>query len=116
MDLVAELGAAPVFPNRDGLWRDPSSVQRDFRDARGNEFEWVISHTMRKTAATMLDDAGLTARQIADQLGHSQVSITQNVYIGRKTVDGRAAKVLDAEIGKVFPMHNSCTDLEKVAE
>jgi hypothetical protein len=30
------------------------------------------------------EDAGLTARQAADQLGHAKVSMTQDNYFGRK--------------------------------
>lgn len=37
----------------------------------------VTSHTFRKTTATILDAAGLSARQIADQLGHARPSMTQ---------------------------------------
>jgi integrase len=55
----------------------------------------VTSHVFRKTAATTLDRAGLTARQIADQLGHAKVSMTQDRYLGRRTVDGAAAAALD---------------------
>ena len=38
----------------------------------------------RKTVATLLDEAGLTARQIADILGHARPSMTQDVYMGRQ--------------------------------
>jgi integrase len=31
----------------------------------------------------VLDQAGFTARVIADQLGHSKPSMTQDVYMGR---------------------------------
>jgi integrase len=31
-------------------------------------WSWVTSHTLRKTVATRLDEAGFTARQVADQL------------------------------------------------
>lgn len=55
----------------------------------------VTSHVFRKTAATELDRAGLSARQIADQLGHAQVSMTQDRYLGRKALDQAAADVLD---------------------
>jgi integrase len=48
----------------------------------------------RKTAATELDGAGLTARQIADQLGHSRPSITPDFYMGRRTVTSAAADAL----------------------
>jgi integrase len=49
----------------------------------------------RKTAATELDRAGLSARQIADQLGRSKVSMTQDHYFGRRAVDSAAAEALD---------------------
>jgi integrase len=63
----------PVFPDSRGGWRDPSNTSRDLRNARGSEeFAWVTSHVIRKTAATELDRAGLSARQIADQLGHQR--------------------------------------------
>ena len=65
-----------VFPDSRGGWRDASNTLRDLRNARGSEeFAWVTSHVLRKTAATELDRAGLSARQIADQLGHSKVSM-----------------------------------------
>jgi integrase len=47
--------------SRDG-WRRPAS---------GHRFDsWVTFHAWRKTTATVLDEAGATARMIADQLGH----------------------------------------------
>lgn len=46
-------------------------------------YEWVTFKTLRKTLATLLDEAGLTARQIADILGHAHPSMTQDVYMGR---------------------------------
>jgi integrase len=49
----------------------------------GAGYEWVTFHTFRKTVATLLDDAGLTARQVADILGHANPSMTQDVYFGR---------------------------------
>lgn len=39
--------------------------------------------------------AGLSARQIADQLGHAKPSLTQDVYMGRNVVSAEAARVLD---------------------
>ena len=81
------LGAfdGPVFPDARGGWRDPSNVGKVFRAARcGSSFEWVKTHTYRKTVATLLDKSGSTARMIADQLGHSRVSMTQDVYLGRR--------------------------------
>ena len=58
-----------------------------FRAVRANvsSLEWVKSHNFRKTLATILDGDGQTARQIADQLGHSRVSMTQDGYLGARS-------------------------------
>ncbi|MDX2974266.1 phage integrase central domain-containing protein [Kribbella solani] len=58
-------------------------------------FSWLTSHVFRKTTATMLDDAGQSARQIADQLGHARPSMTQDVYMGRKAKNPGAATALE---------------------
>jgi integrase len=57
---------------------------------------WVTSHVFRKTTATLLDEAGLSARAIADQLGHAQPSLTQTVYMGRQVASTAAATTLEA--------------------
>ncbi len=93
---LASGGRGPVFPDSQGGWRDPSNTSRDLRNARGSEeFAWVTSHVFRKTAATELDRAGLSARVIADQLGHAKVSMTQDRYLGRQAVTSDAADALD---------------------
>jgi integrase len=85
-----------VFTSPTGLLRDPSNTQADLRDVfRRIGYPWVTSHVFRKTAATLLDEAGITARKIADQLGHSQVSLTQDFYMGRKIASEDAARVLE---------------------
>lgn len=93
---AATFSHGPVFANADGGWRDPSNTRRDLRQARGSdEFAWVTSHVFRKTAATLLDEAGLSARTVADQLGHSRPSLTQDVYLARKTTSRDAADALE---------------------
>jgi integrase len=85
----------PVFPDSRGGFRDPRNTARALRDVRtGSDLAWVHSHTFRKTLATLLDDAGQSARMVADQLGHARVSMTQDVYMGRKAVGGAAAEVM----------------------
>lgn len=112
---------AVLFPSpRAKALRDPSNTQADLRvlldgvdcevcegtgvvtDDAGQQsrcdagpFAWVTSHTFRKTVATRLDEAGLSARQIADQLGHARPSMTQDVYMGRQVVNADAARILD---------------------
>ena len=88
--------AGAVFPDSLGGHRDPNNVERDHRKIRrGTPFEWVVPHTYRKTVATMLDQQGLSARTIADQLGHARISMTQDVHMGRRTVDQAVAAALE---------------------
>jgi integrase len=58
----------------------------------------VTSHVYRKTVATLMDKAGLSARAAADQLGHAKVSMTQDNYFGRKVAKTGAAEVLEGII------------------
>jgi integrase len=90
-------GTGPLFPSTVGTWRDPSNTSRAFRVARdGAGFSWMTTHNFRKTVATLLDDAGLPARLVADQMTHKKVSMTQDLYLGRGVVGDRAAQVLEA--------------------
>lgn len=92
------LGASegPVFPDRLGGYRDRNNVGAAYRKVKaGTRFEWVTPHTYRKTVATLLDSQGSSARLVADQLGHSRVSMTQDVYMGRRAVLKDNADVLD---------------------
>ena len=87
----------PVFGTVDGGFREPRTVSRwlfQVREASG--MEWVTTHTWRKTTASVLDGSGITARMIADQLGHSRVSMTRDVYLGRGAVDPRVVQALEA--------------------
>jgi integrase len=89
----------PLFPDVNGGFRDPANVRREFREARGQEeLAWITSHSFRKTAATILDQAALSARLVADQLGHARPSMTQDVYMGRRAVDSQAALALEAAL------------------
>lgn len=84
-----------MFPSPLGRIRDASNTTGDLRRALDNAgFDWVTSHTFRKTVATRLDQAGLTARAIADHLGHAQPSLTQDVYMGRRVASSEAASIL----------------------
>lgn len=86
-----------VFPSPGSRsLRDPSNTPGDLRkflDRAG--YPWVTSHVFRKTVATRLEEAGLTPRQVADQLGHANPSMTLDVYFGRNVVNAAAAKVLE---------------------
>jgi integrase len=42
-----------------------------------------------------MDRAGLSAQQIADQLGHSKVPMTQDRYLGRQAIGKESAEALE---------------------
>ncbi|TDO47147.1 phage integrase family protein [Kribbella sp. VKM Ac-2527] len=67
-----------------------SEVKAAIQPADSDKLAWIRSHALRKTTATALDEAGHTARQIADQLGQAKVSITQDVYLGRRAANPAA--------------------------
>lgn len=87
----------PVFPT-------PFLKRRDRRNTAG---EWSAArerlglgdytfHSFRKTVATALDQAGLSARDIAEYLGHENPSLTMNVYMSKTVGGGAAANALDS--------------------
>ncbi len=93
---MGRVADGPVFPARLGGFRDPSNTQADMREALDRAgFEWATSHVFRKTVATFMDIAGLSARATADQLGRANVSTTQDVYMGRKVAANGADQALE---------------------
>ena len=75
----------------------PRNVTRDLAEARERlGFGWVTAHSWRETIATVLDSSGASARMIADQPGHSRVSMSLDFYLGRKSADPRVLAALEA--------------------
>jgi integrase len=52
-------------------------------------------HAFRRLVATRLDAQGLSAREIADYLGHERVSMTQDVYMARRVTGAVAADAME---------------------
>ena len=78
-----------------GLLRDPSNTSHHLRDVLNETgHPWASAHTFRKTVATLLDEAGVSARESANQFGHAKASMTMDVYMNRRTINERAAEVL----------------------
>jgi len=89
-----------VFPTVKGNVRDPRNTSRDWHQASERlGYPDVTSHSFRKTVATALDQAGMTAREIAEYLGHENPSITQDVYMAKNINGLRAAKALETVVG-----------------
>lgn len=88
----------PVFPDTVGGWRDPNLVMRWIRWSRDEAgFGWVTSHVWRQTVITVLDEAGLPTREVADQVGHAQIGQTQD-YMARRVASDRAAEALEGMV------------------
>lgn len=86
-----------VFPTVLGNLRDPQNTERDWREARTRlGLGDVKLHAFRKTVATLLDQSGLSARDIAEYLGHANPSMTQDRYMSKTAGTARAAAALDS--------------------
>jgi integrase len=96
-DVSEDWRGRQVFPAPvAGGIRDPSNTLKMMREAfKRAGFEGVTSHYFRKTVATLMDEAGLSARSAADQLGHAKPSLTADIYMGRKKRATGAAEVLE---------------------
>lgn len=93
--LAAPPNSYPVFPDVLGGWRDPNLVIRWIRWSREEAgFKWLTSRVWRQTVLSVLDEAGLRAREVADQAGHSRVEQTHR-YMERKVASERAAEALE---------------------
>jgi integrase len=84
-----------VFVSPLGILRDPSNTSHHIRDVLNETGRpWASAHTFRKTVATLLDEAVVSARQSASQFGHAKASMTMDVHMNRPTINERAAEVL----------------------
>jgi hypothetical protein len=91
-ELARQVFPAPVA----GGIRDPSNTLKMMRQAfKHAGFDGVTSHYFRKTVATLMDEADLSARSAGDQLGHTKPSLTADIYMGRKKRATGVAEVLE---------------------
>ena len=99
-----ELAGQQIFPAPvAGGLRDPNNTLKMMRQAfRHAGFDGVTSHYFRKTVATLMDEAGLSARAAADQLGHAKPSLTADIYMGRRkraTRQRKCSKIFSSSDG-----------------
>lgn len=92
-----------LFPTPLMKLRDPSNTQREIRDRREDlGYPELSTHSFRKTVATMLDAAGLSARDIAEYLGQANPSITQDIYMAKQTGSKKAAETMQRGLNGLF--------------
>jgi hypothetical protein len=85
-----------IFASSSGTFRDPDNFGAAWRVARDElGVPDVASHSLCKNVATLIDDAGLSARIGTDHLGHAKVSMPQDRYMSRGRVHTQVADLLD---------------------
>lgn len=95
---VGEFGPL-IFPTLQFERRDPSNVQRWLKErAPMLGFPDLKTHSFRKTAATVLERAGLSPTEIADYLGHEDPSLTQSTYLNTAPDLSRGRDAMDAHL------------------
>lgn len=103
---------APIFPNRDGTYLDPSNVAARILKpaAKRAGVPWAGFHTFRHTCATMLFRHGLNAKQVQMWLGHHSPAFTLSVYVHLLADDLPDAHFLDGLTGGNAGGNNGATD------
>lgn len=81
---LSALGAANegfVFTSETGGRLDPRNLLRHFQKTASNAGLRVIPfHSLRHTSATMMLQAGIHPKVVAERLGHSRINITLDTY------------------------------------
>lgn len=89
-------GGGTLFATADGELLDPSNMGHRLRkafDACG--YDWLTSHGLgRKTVAAVLDDAGMSVTEIADQLGNTP-QIAEKHYRRRRKANPKQVAALE---------------------
>jgi len=80
---IEAVEAAHHLKEPERVWDQSNSAKALASIFAGSGFPWAIPHTVRRTVARLLDQAGVPIAQIADQLGHSDPAMTASVYLGR---------------------------------
>jgi integrase len=90
-----------VFTTRSGRPVEPRNLSRSFdRIVAGAGLPRIVFHDMRRTAATLLKDLGVPARDAQVILGHANIAVTLGIY----------SEVFDTEITSALTRVNTALD------
>lgn len=87
-----------VFPSSTCTLRSPHNLRRQLREARGEGFEWVTPHTLRRAVATLIDRHA-SLDDAAAQLGHAGIAVTGRHYVERAHVAPDLSDILERFAG-----------------
>ena len=87
-----------LFPSNSLTYMSEANFNRLFRQAKGEEWGWVTVHTLRRTVATVINKE-LGTKHAADLLGHTDMALTQRVYIARNDDGVAIGEVIDGILG-----------------
>lgn len=89
-------GGGPLFPAWTGELLDPSNVAKRMREAFDTAgYGWVTSHVFRKTVGRVLDEAGLSNNELADQLGNTP-DVVEDHYRQKRAGNRASADALES--------------------
>lgn len=86
-----------IFTTWDGMPMQPDTLTRWFREfVTRNNLPPACVHSLRHTNATLMIAGGTDIRTVSNRLGHSQTSITMNIYAHAiDSADAAAADTLE---------------------
>jgi integrase len=86
-----------VFPNNRGHLLHPNTVNSVWgRALKALNIPHVVFHSLRHLSATLLMEAGVSAKVVQERLGHSSISITLGIYSHvTPRLERAAADILD---------------------
>ncbi len=84
-----------VFASQTGKYISPSNFNRMFRGIqKALKYEVVLGmHSLRHTFATLMLNKGIDVKIVSELLGHSNVSVTYNIYI--HTIQSQKIKAIN---------------------
>ena len=93
--------AGLVFTREDGRPLRPEYATRHFQAlAKQSDLPAIRLHDLRHTNASLALEAGVEMKVVSERLGHSQISVTADLYTHVSNTVGRAAAEQIAEILK----------------
>ncbi len=102
---------ALVFVTESGSPRDPDGFSKGFQHAaKRHGFRVIRVHDVRHTAATLLKDLGVPARDAQVILGHADIATTQQIY-QHSTLETSEAALVKVEAALLSPK-NQVQDVE----